>query len=108
MRSHDRQRGLWIQQWEQGSATLFHLLQEIENGGVEEASAVLRRVRECRETWGEPPDPELRPLVHRVLHEVWEAARAALYGDLERSRQHSADAVLYAQEIRDLLGSGSV
>ncbi|HYO15556.1 MAG TPA: hypothetical protein VE685_20360 [Thermoanaerobaculia bacterium] len=98
-----RETESWTRNWEQCRTALFEFLGRIEGGDVEEAGTVLRKVRECRETWIEPPDPELRLLVHRVLDEVWEAARASLYGDLESSRQHTAAAHYLAREVQAIL-----
>jgi hypothetical protein len=76
----------------------------IDCDGLEPAAELLREVRECRRR-PDPADLELRSLWHRALDDSWEAACAALYGDLGPARQHADDAFHHVQEMRRLLAA---
>jgi hypothetical protein len=102
-----RETEAWIRDWEQRRTALLDLLRRIEGGDMKEATAVLRKVRDLRESWTEPSHPELRLLAQRLLDAVWEAARASLYGDLEASREHAASAGRHMREVQIFLSSRS-
>jgi hypothetical protein len=93
----------WAKAWEDYSTSLFGLLKGLDRDTVESLAKLLARIQECREVLGDPPDARLRRLWRGVLAELWEAARAALYGDLEPAREHAFAARRLERELREIL-----
>jgi hypothetical protein len=89
--------------WESDLDALFELLRKAERDNSATAAELLARIRQLRETVDDLPDPALRSLMRRLLDEIWEAARAAVYGDLELVRERTARAYALAQRVRELL-----
>ena len=92
----------WAREWNERSAHLIELIEEIDRGGLGLAVELLREVRECRRL-ADPPHTELRSRWRNALDELWEAACSTLYGDLEPARQHADEAVRKVQELRSIL-----
>ena len=95
----------WAKAWEVDNVALFGLLKGLERDAVEPLARLLARIQECRETLGDPSDARLRRLWSGVLAELWEAAHAALYGDLEPARKHAAAARRLERQMRENLGT---
>lgn len=95
---------VWTEDWEERFGTLLSLLGSIDRDDLGSIQSLLSNVRQSRELLGEISDPNLRALLQRLLDEVWEAARGALYGDIEPAKTHVAAAQLYAEQVRDRLG----
>lgn len=93
----------WAKNWEDDSTALFGFLKGLECDAVEPLASLLARIQECRETLGDPPDARLRHLWSGVLVELWEAAHAALYGDLKPARKHAAAARRLERQMRENL-----
>ncbi|HEV8578328.1 MAG TPA: hypothetical protein VGX68_04540 [Thermoanaerobaculia bacterium] len=93
----------WAKAWEEHNTRLFDLLKGIERDAVEPVSKLLERLQECRQSLGDPPDARLRRVWRNLLAELWEAARAALYGDLGPARQHAGAARRLERELRQML-----
>ena len=94
----------WTEDWEERFGTLLSLLESIDLDDLGSIQSLLSNVRRSREMLGEVSDPNLRALLQRLLDEAWEAARGALYGDIEPAKAHAAAAQLYARQVRDRLG----
>ncbi len=99
---------VWAREWEEQSTLLLSLLEEIDRESLEPASVLLELVRYCRERVGGPPYAELRSLWFQILDEIWQAAHAALYGDLELARLHARTARSAARTMQEFLGALSV
>lgn len=95
---------VWTEDWEERFGLLLSLLESIDRDDLGPIQSLLSNVRHSRELLGEVSDPSLRALLQHLLDEVWEAARGALYGDIEPARAHADAAKLYAEQVRDRLG----
>jgi hypothetical protein len=104
LRRNGHEIAAWAREWNERSARLLKRIAGIDCDGLESVAELLREVRECRRR-PDPADPELRSLWHRALDDSWEAACAALYGDLGPARQHADDAFHHVQEMRRLLAA---
>ncbi|HEV8582140.1 MAG TPA: hypothetical protein VGX68_23980 [Thermoanaerobaculia bacterium] len=93
----------WAKAWEEHNTRLFDLLKGVDRDAVEPIAKLLERIRECRVALGNPPEGQLAHLWREVLAELWEAANAALYGDLGPARAHARAARRLEGELRQLL-----
>ena len=99
---------IWAREWEEQSVLLLGLLEEIDHESLEPASMLLELVRYCLERVGGPPYAELRLLWYQVLNEIWQAAHAALYGDLVLARLHARTARCAARAMQEFLSALAV
>jgi hypothetical protein len=93
----------WAREWNERSAHLIELIEEIDSGGLGPVLELLREVRECRRRLADPPVLELRLRWRSALDEIWEAACSTLYGDLDPARRHADAALRDIQELHALL-----
>jgi hypothetical protein len=89
--------------WESAIDELLALLRRAERESSAVAAELLARIRQLREAVNELPDPALRSLTRRLLDEIWEAARASVYGDIESVRERTERVRELAQRVRELL-----